>query len=474
MYLNKILSFIGSNVCYKNNILLIKHKKTQFDLIQSIRRSSNQTHKVIKKKEKEKDDLKGKIHMNIGTIGHVDHGKTTLTAAITKVCSEKGLGKFRSFESIDKAPEEQLRGVTINASHVEYFTDTRHYAHTDCPGHRDYVKNMICGTAQMDGAILVVAGSEGQMPQTREHLMLSKQIGIKNLVVYVNKCDLIDNEVRELVEIEIRELLCKYGFDGDNTPFVFGSALAALEGDKSELGEQSIVKLLQCLDEHIKQPERNLADPFMMSIESAVSITGRGTVAIGTVERGVLKRGDPIEILGWGKNIKSVATDIHMFQRSIPECSAGDHVGVLCRGIKGEKLDRGMTLAALDSLKLYNRFEANMYLVAKGEGGRANPISNRFIQQLFSRTWSAGVRIDVPDEEGGMLMPGDHGKVHLTLHYGMVMLPGQSFTIRELQHTIASGVINKPLGLIDVKSHLGLLDLPYGKKEEDKKSKRTK
>ena len=262
--------------------------------------------------------VSGKTHVNIGTIGHVDHGKTTLTSAITKVCAENGFSKYISFDDIDKAPEEQLRGVTINASHVEYMTKDRHYAHTDCPGHRDYVKNMICGTSQMDGAILVVAGSEGQMPQTREHLMLSKQIGVNKIVVYVNKCDLIDLEVRELVEIEMRELLCNYGFNGDATPFVFGSALMALNGDRSELGQQSILKLLDCLDSYITPPQRDINSPFLMPLESSITITGRGTVCIGTVERGLITRNEPIEIVGWNQCIKSAASDIHMFGMSSP------------------------------------------------------------------------------------------------------------------------------------------------------------
>jgi elongation factor Tu len=286
-------------------------------LKQSASLSTQTTQTIISpKSSKSKNLMSGKVHVNIGTIGHVDHGKTTLTSAITKVCAQKGFGKYVEFDAIDKAPEEQLRGVTINAAHVEYFTLTRHYAHTDCPGHRDYVKNMICGTSQMDGAILVVAGSEGQMPQTREHLMLSKQIGVNKIVVYVNKCDLIDQEVRELVEIEVRELLCNYGYDGDSTPFVFGSALMALNGDKSQLGEQSITKLLESLDSYITLPERDLESPFVMPIESSITITGRGTVCIGTVERGVLNRGEHTEIVGWGERIKSAATDIHMFGKN--------------------------------------------------------------------------------------------------------------------------------------------------------------
>ncbi|XP_054159395.1 elongation factor Tu-like [Oppia nitens] len=419
---------------------------------------------VVNLKAKPKNTMTGKTHINIGTIGHVDHGKTTLTSAITKLCAERGHSRFMSFDSIDKAPEEQLRGVTINASHVEYATKNRHYAHTDCPGHRDYVKNMICGTSQMDGAILVVAGSEGQMPQTREHLMLSKQIGVKKLVVFVNKCDLIDDEMKELVEMEVRDLLNNYGFDGDNTPFVFGSALAALSGDKSDVGEESIIKLLDTLDSYITPPERDTKSPFLMPIESSVVITGRGTVCIGTVEKGTIARGEPIDILGWDEVIKSAATDIHMFGRSIANCEAGDHVGILCRGIKssGIKIERGMYATKPSSINLNNRFEVNLYLIPKGEGGRDKPISTKFIQQIFSRTWSGGARIDVPDESGGILMPGDHGKVHMTLQYGMFMNIGQSFTLREHQHTIASGIITGFLDSIPVPDNLGLLDLPYG------------
>ncbi|CAG2118003.1 unnamed protein product [Medioppia subpectinata] len=399
--------------------------------------------------------------MNIGTIGHVDHGKTTLTSALTKVCADNGFSRYVSFDDIDKAPEEQLRGVTINASHVEYATKSRHYAHTDCPGHRDYVKNMICGTSQMDGAVLVVAGSEGQMPQTREHLMLSRQIGVQKIVVYVNKCDLVDNEMKELVELEVRDLLNNYGFEGDTTPFVFGSALMALSGDKSELGEKSILKLLETLDTYLTVPERDTNSAFLMPIESAIVITGRGTVCVGTVEKGSISRGDPIELIGWNEVIKSAATDIHMFGRSVASCEAGDHVGLLCRGVKssGVKIERGMYASKPASLSLNNRFEANLYLIPAGEGGRAKPISQRFIQQIFSRTWSGGARLDVPSEEGGILMPGDHSKVHLTLQFGMHMNIGQSFTIREHSRTIASGIITKHLGTIPVPKNLGVLQL---------------
>ncbi|XP_017485584.1 PREDICTED: elongation factor Tu, mitochondrial-like, partial [Rhagoletis zephyria] len=408
------------------------------------------------------------IHINIGTIGHVDHGKTTLTSALTRVSASLGLAKYRDFESIDKAPEEQLRGVTINASHVEYFTKKRHYAHTDCPGHQDYVKNMICGTSQMDGAILVVAASEGQMPQTREHLMLSKQVGVDKVVVYVNKCDLVDDEIKELVEMEIRDLLTTLNFDGDNTPFVFGSALLALsekESEPSENGIKSITTLLDTLDNYITVPERDLSSSFSMSIESSISIQGRGTVVIGTLNSGEVKKGDQAEILGWGKKLKTVVSDIQMFGRGVPKCRAGDHVGLLCRGIKQATLERGMLICQPGSLNLENRFVADLYLRSKEEGGRPKPISNKFIQQIFSQTWSGGSRIDVPDEFGGILMPGDHGKVHVTLQFGMPLKIGQKFTIRENNKTIASGIITEFLPKLGESaiSNLGLLDLPYGK-----------
>lgn len=460
------------------------HSKYLFQLVS---RLSTQT-----PKDKSKINVDDKEHINIGTIGHVDHGKTTLTSALTRVSAILGLAKYRDFESIDKAPEEQLRGVTINASHVEYFTKKRHYAHTDCPGHQDYIKNMICGTTQMDGAILVVAASEGQMPQTREHLMLSKQVGVNKVVVYVNKCDLVDNEIKELVELEIRDLLSALHFDGDNTPFVFGSALLALsenESEPSENGIKSITTLLDVLDNYITVPERDLSSAFSMSVESSMSIQGRGTVVIGTLNSGEIKKGDAAEILGWGKKHKTVVSDIQMFGmmlnnffiflhvvfimigRAVPKCKAGDHVGLLCRGIKQSSLERGMLICKPGSLNLENRFVADLYLRSKEEGGRLRPISNKFIQQIFSQTWSGGSRIDVPDELGGILMPGDHGKVHVTLQYGMPLKIGQKFTIRENNKTIASGIITDFLPKIDDDkvNNLGLLDLPYGKLADSKK-----
>ncbi|KAH9421326.1 hypothetical protein DERP_013776 [Dermatophagoides pteronyssinus] len=419
-----------------------------------------------------KDAMKNREHINIGTIGHVDHGKTTLTSALTKISAMNGYSKFRDFDSIDKAPEEQLRGVTINASHVEYFTRNRHYAHTDCPGHQDYVKNMICGTSQMDGAILVVAASEGPMPQTREHLMLSKQIGIEKIIVYANKCDIVDDEIRELVEIEVRDLLNEIGFDGDHSPFIFGSALKALnETETSELGGKSIEKLLNTLDSYIEAPKRDLDSPFSMSIESSMSIQGRGTVVIGTVLTGSLQKGDQAEILGWSKQYKTVVSDIHMFGRPYQHCQAGDHVGLLCRGIKQSQLERGMLIAKPSTITLENHFIADLYLRSTEEGGRNKPISNKFIQQIFSQTWSGGARLDVPEESGGLLMPGDHGRCLITLQYGMPLKLGQKFTIREHNKTIASGIIVQLLPRLsfDLVKNLGNLILPPSNEIDKKK-----
>ena len=391
-----------------------------------------------------------KEHLNVGTIGHVDHGKTTLTSAITKYCHERHQGsKYVKFDDIDKAKEERIRGVTINASHIEYTTDRRHYAHTDCPGHADYIKNMICGTSQMDAAILVVAGSEGQMPQTREHVLLSRQIGLKQMVVYVNKCDLIDKDMKELVELEVRDLLSDHGFDGEKVPIVFGSALTALDPDpsvsQSELGEPSIAQLLDVMDTQLEAPKRDTSGPLALFFDSKVSIPGRGTVIIGTISRGTVSRGDAVEVIGHGEKMKTVVTDIHVFGKSTPVAIAGDHVGILVRGIKTNQLQRGMVLCKPDSLQMNNRFEASIYLLSEAEGGRRAPISTHYVQGLYCQTWVMGVRVDVPRSQGGLIMPGDHGVAHLTLARSMVMPDGTKFTIRQGSTTVISGVINKAL-----------------------------
>lgn len=325
---------------------------------------------------------KQKPHCNVGTIGHVDHGKTTLTAAITKVLSDVGKegNQFVKYEDIDRAPEEKARGITINSTHVQYETENRHYAHTDCPGHIDYVKNMITGTSQMDGAILVIAATDGTMPQTREHLLLAKQIGVEQIVVYINKADIVDEEMLELVEIEARELLEEYGFDNQNIAIVAGSALMALKGEKPDIGKDSILKLMEAVDSTIPTPKRDLSGPFYMPVESNVSVSGRGTVAIGTVARGVLKKGQELELLGHGNSIKTAASDIHVFHKSVPQCTAGDNVGVLLRGVKLELVQRGMFLSEPGSLKQFDTFEAQIYVLTKAEGGRSKPVMDQYIQ----------------------------------------------------------------------------------------------
>lgn len=400
-----------------------------------------------------------KPNCNVGTIGHVDHGKTTLTAAITKILAKKGLADFTSYDEIDKAPEEKARGITINAAHIGYATPKRTYAHTDCPGtcqfkflkyhlitiklltgHADYIKNMISGASQMDGAILVVAADDGQMPQTREHLLLAKQVGINNIVVYINKADKADKEILELVEIEIRELLCDYGFDGNNCPIICGSALKALEGDESEIGEQSIYKLLDAIDT-IPTPTRDLKGPLLIPIDNFFTVPGRGSVIVGTIKRGTLTKNDEVELLGFDNQIKTTVSDIHIFKKSVYKAYAGDNVGVLIRNIKLSNIQRGMLLCAFNSENLSNHYDGNMYLLSRNEGGRKLPLGSKYIQQLFSRTWNIPARIDI--ENDGIIMPGEHGTVRITLFKKMVMSDGQPFTIREQGKTVATGIITK-------------------------------
>lgn len=386
-----------------------------------------------------------KEHINVGTIGHVDHGKTTLTAAITRVLSaQQSDTKFVSYEEIDKAPEEKARGITINAAHIGYSTKKRHYAHTDCPGHADFIKNMISGASQMDGAILVVAATDGQMPQTREHLLLAKQVGVEKIVVFVNKADQVDNDVLELVELEVRELLTDFGFDGDATPFVYGSALLALKGDKSEIGEQSIQKLLDVIDEYIPAPQRDLTSPFLVPIDNAFTVPGRGTVVVGTIKRGVIVRNAEAELLGFDEKIKTTISDLQVFKKSVPEAIAGDHIGALIRNVKISDVQRGMLLCASGSEKISNSFEASMYLLSKGEGGRSKPLTSGYIQQMFSRTWNIPCRIDLVGGQE-MMMPGDHGAIRLTIFKKMVMNLSQPFTVREQGMTVATGIITKVL-----------------------------
>ncbi|XP_044159165.1 elongation factor Tu, mitochondrial [Bufo gargarizans] len=391
--------------------------------------------------EAKKTYSREKPHVNIGTIGHVDHGKTTLTAAITKILAEAGGAQFKKYEEIDNAPEEKARGITINASHVEYTTSNRHYAHTDCPGHADYVKNMITGTSQMDGCILVVAATDGQMPQTREHLLLAKQIGVKHIVVYINKADAVDDkEMLDLVELEIRELLTEFGYDGENTPVVVGSALCALENRSKEIGLDSIMKLLDAIDSYIPIPERDLDKPFLLPVESVYSIPGRGTVVSGTLERGTIKKGDECEFVGRSKHLKSVVTGIEMFHKSLDRAEAGDNLGALVRGLKREDVRRGMVMCKPGSIKPHQKVMAQVYILSKEEGGRHKPFVSNFLPVMFSLTWDMSVRITLPDGKE-MVMPGEDSGLIMTLRQPMVLEKGQRFTLRDGNRTIGTGIV---------------------------------
>ncbi|KAF4532013.1 hypothetical protein B566_EDAN014735 [Ephemera danica] len=383
-------------------------------------------------------------HCNVGTIGHVDHGKTTLTAAITKVSERDGLSKYISYDEIDRAPEEKARGITINAAHIEYSTKKRHYAHTDCPGHADYIKNMISGASQMDGAILVVAANDGQMPQTYEHLLLAKQVGIKQIVVFVNKADLVDQEVRDLVEIEIRDLLTDFGFDGNNTPVIHGSALLAMKGDKSEFGEPSIRKLLEALDLHVYSPQRDYTSPFVLPIDNAFTVPGRGTVVTGTILQGAMKKNDEADLLGFDENVKTTLSVVQIFKKSVNSAKAGDNVGVLLRNVRVAAVQRGMLLCARNSKSTSNQFDAKIYFLSRSEGGRSRPVMTKYIQMLYSQTWSCTCRLDLMPQND-MIMPGDHAPIRLTLLRKMVMNEGQPFTIRENNVTVATGIVTKQL-----------------------------
>jgi elongation factor Tu len=384
-----------------------------------------------------------KPHLNIGTIGHVDHGKTTLTAAITKVLSKQGKAQFMAYDQIDKAPEERERGVTINIAHVEYETDKRHYAHVDCPGHADYIKNMITGAAQMDGAILVVSAADGPMPQTREHILLARQVGVPAIVVYLNKADMVDDkELLDLVELEVRELLSKYKFPGDDTPIVIGSALKALEGDTSELGEGSILKLMDAVDSFVKQPARAIDKPFLMPVEDVFTISGRGTVVTGRVERGIVKVGEEIEIVGFKPTQKTVATGVEMFRKLLDEGQAGDNIGVLLRGTKREEVERGQVLAKPGSITPHTRFNAEAYVLTKEEGGRHTPFFNGYRPQFYFRTTDVTGVVKLP-EGTEMVMPGDNINVEIELITPVAMDQGLNFAIREGGRTVGAGVVTK-------------------------------
>ena len=391
---------------------------------------------------KEKFERK-KPHVNVGTIGHVDHGKTTLTAALTKVMAEKHGGSSVAFDQIDKAPEEKARGITIATAHVEYESDNRHYAHVDCPGHADYVKNMITGAAQMDGAILVVSAADGPMPQTREHILLSRQVGVPYIVVYLNKADMVDDEeLLELVELEVRDLLSMYEFPGDDTPIIVGSALKALEGDTSEIGTQSIEKLVAALDEYVPMPERPVDGAFLMPVEDVFSISGRGTVATGRIERGVIKVGDEIEIVGIRPTSKTTCTGVEMFRKLLDEGQAGDNVGVLLRGTKRDEIERGQVLAKPGSITPHTKFEAEVYILTKEEGGRHTPFFKGYRPQFYFRTTDVTGAVELP-EGTEMVMPGDNIQMTVDLIAPIAMEDGLRFAIREGGRTVGAGVVAK-------------------------------
>ena len=386
-----------------------------------------------------------KPHVNVGTIGHVDHGKTTLTAALTKVMAETHGGTFMAYDQIDKAPEEKARGITISTAHVEYQSPARHYAHVDCPGHADYIKNMITGAAQMDGAILVVSAADGPMPQTREHILLARQVGVPYIVVYLNKADMVDDaELLELVELEVRELLSKYDFPGDVTPVVTGSALKALEGDKGPLGVPSVVKLVEEMDRYIPVPERAIDGAFLMPVEDVFSISGRGTVVTGRIERGIVKVNDEVEIIGLKPTLKTICTGVEMFRKLLDQGQAGDNVGVLLRGTKREEVERGQVLAKPGSITPHTKFESEVYVLTKEEGGRHTPFFKGYRPQFYFRTTDVTGAVELP-EGVEMVMPGDNIKVTIELISPIAMEEGLRFAIREGGRTVGAGVVSKIL-----------------------------
>ena len=382
-------------------------------------------------------------HVNVGTIGHVDHGKTTLTAALTKVCAETYGGDAVSFDGIDNAPEEKERGITIATSHVEYVSTNRHYAHVDCPGHADYVKNMITGAAQMDGAILVVSAADGPMPQTREHILLARQVGVPKIVVFLNKADQVDDaELQELVELEIRELLNEYEFPGDDTPIILGSALKALEGDTSDIGAGAVQKLVEALDSYVPEPERDVDKPFLMPIEDVFTISGRGTVVTGRIERGIVKTGDALEIVGITDTSETTCTGVEMFRKSLDEGRAGENCGVLLRGIEREAVERGQVLSKPSSITPHTEFEAEIYVLSKEEGGRHTPFFSNYRPQFYFRTTDVTGACELP-EKVEMVMPGDNIKMKVSLIAPIAMDEGLKFAIREGGRTVGAGVVSK-------------------------------
>ena len=385
---------------------------------------------------------RNKPHCNVGTIGHVDHGKTSLTAAITKVLAETGGATFTAYDQIDKAPEERARGITISTAHVEYETKNRHYAHVDCPGHADYVKNMITGAAQMDGAILVVSAADGPMPQTREHILLARQVGVPALVVFLNKCDIADPDLLELVELEVRELLSSYQFPGDDIPIIHGSATCALEGKQPELGHDAVLKLMEAVDSYIPQPTRDIDKPFLMPVEDVFSISGRGTVVTGRVERGVVKVGEEVEIVGLKDTVKTIVTGVEMFRKLLDQGQAGDNIGALLRGTKREDVERGQVLAKPGSITPHTKFKAESYILTKEEGGRHTPFFTNYRPQFYFRTTDVTGVVQLP-EGTEMVMPGDNVSMDVELIAPIAMDEGLRFAIREGGRTVGAGVVSK-------------------------------
>jgi elongation factor Tu len=386
---------------------------------------------------------RNKPHVNIGTIGHVDHGKTSLTAALTKISAELGRGEYKAYDKIDGTPEERARGITISTAHVEYETEARHYAHVDCPGHADYVKNMITGAAQMDGAILVVSAADGPMPQTREHILLARQVGVPHIVVFLNKCDMVDDEeLLELVEMEVRELLTKYKFPGDTIKFVRGSALCALEGKNDKLGKEAIIELLKAIDEGIPTPARVIDKPFLMPVEDVFSISGRGTVVTGRVEQGIIKVGEEVEIVGIRPTIKTIVTGVEMFRKLLDQGQAGDNIGALLRGTKREEIERGQVLAAPGSIKPHTKFKAEAYVLTKDEGGRHTPFFTNYRPQFYFRTTDVTGVVQLPAGVE-MVMPGDNITMDIELIAPVAMDPGLRFAIREGGRTVGAGVVSQ-------------------------------
>ncbi|KAK3879998.1 hypothetical protein Pcinc_015480 [Petrolisthes cinctipes] len=412
--------------------------------------------------------LREKPHCNIGTIGHVDHGKTTLTAAITKVLSEKALAKAKRYDEIDNAPQEKARGITINVAHVEYSTENRHYSHTDCPGHADYIKNMIVGTSQMDGAILVVAATDGVMPQTREHLVLAKQIGVEHIIIFLNKLDAADEEMVELVEMEVRELLTEMGYDGDDMPIIKGSALAAVDGNNPEIGEKAILSLMEEVDKFIPTPIRDLDKPFLLPVESVYSISGRGTVVGGALERGKIKKGMECEFMGYGRKLKTTITGIEMFHQTLEEAQAGDQMAALVRGLKRDDVTKGMIMCKPGTMKLYDHVDGQVYILRKDEGGRTRPFTSFLQMQVYSKTWRSAAQIIINGKD--MVMPGEDASLTMRLAKPMVLEKGQRFTLREGTVTVGTGVFSnvKPQLTEDEK-----MEVKEGKKYREKKLKKA-